>query len=65
MPPPTIVSAARVAELQRQIPLFTGDEPGYPEAAKALKDLFLAADGLIICSPEYNGSVCEPTHEFR
>ena len=41
------------------LPLFDEDlesASGMPENAKNLKDLFLAHDGLIIASPEYNGS---------
>ena len=41
------------------LPLFDEDlesASGMPENAKKLKDLFLAHDGLIIASPEYNGS---------
>jgi len=42
------------------LPLFDEDfekESGLPENAKALKKLFIAADGFLIASPEYNSSV--------
>lgn len=42
------------------IPLYDGDledAEGIPAQAAALKDRIAAADGLILASPEYNGSV--------
>lgn len=42
------------------IPLYDGDresESGLPEAVVALKERIAAADGLIIATPEYNGSI--------
>ena len=41
------------------LPLFDEDieAAGVPEKAAELKDLFASADGLLIASPEYNGSV--------
>ena len=42
------------------MPVFDEDleaESGMPESAKRLKALFLAHDGLIIASPEYNSSI--------
>ena len=42
------------------LPLFDADlesASGPPENAKKLKELFLSHDGLIIASPEYNGSM--------
>ena len=42
------------------LPLFDSDlesASGMPEAARALKQLFLSHHGLIIASPEYNSSV--------
>eukprot|EP00658_Telonema_sp_P-2_P022494 TRINITY_DN18999_c0_g1_i1.p1 TRINITY_DN18999_c0_g1~~TRINITY_DN18999_c0_g1_i1.p1 ORF type:complete len:224 (-),score=48.74 TRINITY_DN18999_c0_g1_i1:414-1085(-) len=54
---PEVVGAEETAELMRRIPMFTGEEEGYPEAADELKQRLAAADGLIFCSPEYNGSV--------
>lgn len=42
------------------MPVFDEDleaESGMPESAKRLKRLFLANDGLIIASPEYNSSI--------
>ena len=41
------------------MPLYDGDleaAEGLPEAARALREVFLAHNGLIIASPEYNGS---------
>ncbi len=41
------------------IPLFNEDDEddAYPPAAQQLKDLLIAADGLLLCSPEYNNSI--------
>lgn len=42
------------------LPIYNGDleaESGVPESAQALRELLLAHDGLLIASPEYNGSV--------
>lgn len=42
------------------IPLYDSDlesEKGLPENAKKLQTLFANADGIIIASPEYNGSI--------
>jgi NAD(P)H-dependent FMN reductase len=41
------------------LPLYDGDLEGreFPENAKKLKKVFLEHDGLLIASPEYNGSV--------
>lgn len=42
------------------IPLYDGDEEartGIPPAAARLKDAIVAADGLFICTPEYNNSI--------
>ncbi|HVM59109.1 MAG TPA: NAD(P)H-dependent oxidoreductase [Candidatus Paceibacterota bacterium] len=41
------------------LPLFDADQEtsGYPAAAQALKDRILAADGIIIATPEYNRSM--------
>jgi len=42
------------------MPLYDGDletEQGVPENAKKLKALFLAHDGFLISSPEYNSSI--------
>ena len=44
----------------RGIPLYDGDveqKDGIPAEVTALKDRVAAADGLLIASPEYNGSV--------
>lgn len=41
------------------LPLFDEDieAAGLPDNVRALKDLFATADGVLIASPEYNGSV--------
>ena len=42
------------------LPLYNGDleaDEGLPAGAVRLKELFLAHDGFLIASPEYNGSV--------
>lgn len=42
------------------LPLYDGDledEQGLPENARKLKDMFIAADGIVIVSPEYNHSI--------
>lgn len=42
------------------IPLYNGDmeeSQGIPNAVQEIKDKIAAADGLIICSPEYNNSI--------
>jgi NAD(P)H-dependent FMN reductase len=44
----------------REIPLYDGDveaEQGVPLAVRELKDRIAAADGLLLVTPEYNGSV--------
>jgi chromate reductase len=44
----------------RAIPLYDGDletADGIPPAITALKDAIAAADGLLIATPEYNGSI--------
>ena len=43
-----------------QMPVYNGDEEensGLPEATKRLKKLFVAADGMVLSCPEYNGSI--------
>jgi NAD(P)H-dependent FMN reductase len=43
-----------------KIPLYDGDleaSEGLPSDVVSLKSKFKAADGLVICSPEYNGSI--------
>lgn len=42
------------------IPLYDGDlegQSGIPEAVTALKQKIIASDGVIIATPEYNGSI--------
>ena len=42
------------------IPLYNGDDEataGVPEAVGALKDAIVAADGLLLVTPEYNNSI--------
>ena len=42
------------------LPLYNGDleaDDGLPAGAARLKELFLAHDGFLVASPEYNGSI--------
>jgi NAD(P)H-dependent FMN reductase len=42
------------------IPLYNGDDEaahGVPRTVAALKDAIAAADGLLVCTPEYNNSI--------
>jgi chromate reductase len=44
----------------REFPLYDGDlekEAGIPAAVSAVKDHIASADGLLIATPEYNGSI--------
>src|SRR5262245_55206559 len=44
----------------RDVPLYDGDleaEAGIPQPVRALKERILAADGLLLVTPEYNNSV--------
>lgn len=44
----------------RDIPLYDGDveaSEGIPDAVATLKDRIAAADGLLLCTPEYNNSI--------
>jgi NAD(P)H-dependent FMN reductase len=44
----------------RGIPLYDGDleaESGIPEPVRALKERIASADGLLLVTPEYNGSI--------
>ncbi|MBV9220519.1 MAG: NAD(P)H-dependent oxidoreductase, partial [Methylobacteriaceae bacterium] len=43
----------------RGIPLYDGDveAKGIPEPVKALKEAIVAADGLLLATPEYNNSI--------
>ena len=44
----------------RGIPLYDGDDEaknGLPPAVVALKDAFMAADGLLLATPEYNNGI--------
>lgn len=55
-------AGAEVVEVNlREYPLPVFDEDieaaGIPDQVRALKDLFATADGLLVASPEYNGSV--------
>ena len=55
-------AGAEVVEVNlREYPLPLFDEDieaaGIPDNVRALKDLFATVDGLLIASPEYNGSV--------
>lgn len=55
-------AGAEVVEINlREYPLPVFDEDieaaGLPDNVRTLKDLFATADGLLIASPEYNGSV--------
>lgn len=47
----------------RGIPLYSGDveaQAGIPAAVHTLKERILAADGLLLATPEYNGSIPGP-----
>jgi chromate reductase, NAD(P)H dehydrogenase (quinone) len=42
------------------VPVYDGDsetEDGIPEAARVLKEAAMEADGLLLCSPEYNHGI--------
>jgi NAD(P)H-dependent FMN reductase len=43
----------------RNVPLYDGDVEavGIPDAVLALKEAFVAADGVLLVSPEYNNSI--------
>jgi NAD(P)H-dependent FMN reductase len=47
-----------IASIQ-DIPLYNGDveSEGIPAAVSALKDRIASADGLLLCTPEYNNSI--------
>ena len=50
----------RVDLREYEMPLYNGDieaERGVPESARRLKALMIAHDGMLIASPEYNGSI--------
>lgn len=56
VPPGTTLSVHGIAG----IPLYDGDEEethGIPAPVAALKEAIAAADGLLIATPEYNGSI--------
>lgn len=49
-----------VAETIRGVPLYDGDleaSEGIPPAVKRLKDAVIAADGLLLVTPEYNNGI--------
>jgi NAD(P)H-dependent FMN reductase len=52
---PGVIQAASIAEF----PLYNGDleDSAWPPAVEALKRQLDAADGLLLCSPEYNNSI--------
>ena len=54
--PPDVILAVRTLQ---GIPLYDGDveAEGVPEAVTALAQAIQAADGLLICTPEYNNSI--------
>lgn len=45
-----------------QIPVYDGDieAQGIPQSINALAQQLSAADGLVLCTPEYNGSIAAP-----
>lgn len=52
--------AELTVESIRGIPLYDGDleaSEGIPQPVKALKDAIMAADGLLLVTPEYNNSI--------
>ena len=55
-PPGTAIQPESI----REIPLYDGDveeEQGVPPAVRRLQHRIAAADGLLLVTPEYNGSV--------
>jgi chromate reductase, NAD(P)H dehydrogenase (quinone) len=58
----TLLPEGSTLEIQsiNDIPLYNGDleeSSGMPESVTALKQSIKAADGLVIATPEYNGSI--------
>lgn len=57
----TLLPAGSTLEIRtlHEIPLYDGDleAQGMPNAVTALKDAIAAADGVILCTPEYNNSL--------
>ena len=51
-------SALEIASIEH-IPLYNGDDEaeGIPAAVASLKDRIAEADGLLLCTPEYNNSI--------
>jgi NAD(P)H-dependent FMN reductase len=55
-PPGVVIEPASI----RDIPLYDGDvetEQGIPEPVRALKERIVAADGLLLVTPEYNNGL--------
>ena len=59
IPPPDVIQAHTISDLQMQIPLYNQDVEslGFPEPVKQLKKLIEESDGIIWLSPEFNGSI--------
>lgn len=64
---PTLVRGAREADMEVEVidlrdfplPVYDGDieAAGMPQPVRALQTLFKASAGLLLCTPEYNGSM--------
>jgi len=65
----TLLAEGSALEIQpiNEIPLYNGDleeNAGMPESVTTLKQAIKAADGLVIATPEYNGSFSSGLKNF-